>query len=335
MIISYFAAAILWAAPVAVAQEAQIPWISSSSVLPTYISLAPNINDFGRFADGGSDANWFIGFNNAWIVKLPPAPAGEYSKSFIGAKIGRAKTRPNANKPWLREIIAGKVYIGISPTASFSSEQSYFLAQTSDIPLEPDAQAYVDGTGASDWFWAEVPLGSVNFSGPNYMIVWSPTKYFLKASSSPILAAAAIEDALLSKETRAWNNHSISGVPPRSTLGALETPINNISPALAIKLIPPVVDELGVTELTVRSAGKKFVVEFSAGGENLAEAWVEASKDQLDWERVSKIRRSPPFIFTLGADRFPAPGEYLRGVARDITGNTGNSEAYAIPYPPR
>ncbi|MFA4987843.1 MAG: hypothetical protein WC712_14795, partial [Candidatus Brocadiia bacterium] len=44
---------------------------SEPSVSPVIISLAGNINDFGRFADGGSDSNWYVGFDNAWIVRLP------------------------------------------------------------------------------------------------------------------------------------------------------------------------------------------------------------------------------------------------------------------------
>lgn len=309
--------------------------ISSNSVLPTYIALAPNIHDFSRFADGGPDANWYIGFNNAWIIKLPAAPMGEYTKAFIGAKIGRAKTRPNPNKPWVREIIDGKVYIGLSPKPAFTSEQSYFLAETLDIPLEPDPQSFVDGIGASQWFWTEVPVNSINFSGPNYLAVWSPTSFFLKASSAPILAAATIEDSLRAHEPRAWNNRSISGVPPRVASSALETPINTISPALAIKLIPQGTDEVGVTELNVRSAGKKTVVEFSVGGENITEAWVEGSKDQLDWERISPFCRQPPFALTIGPEKFPAPGGFVRAAARDNSGNVGRSEAYAVPFPPR
>src|SRR3989339_2218179 len=74
--------------------------VSTSTILPTYIALQQNINDFGRFADGGDDANWYIGYNNAWIVKLPPAPMGDFGRAYIGAKIGRAKTRPSPRKSW-------------------------------------------------------------------------------------------------------------------------------------------------------------------------------------------------------------------------------------------
>lgn len=304
--------------------------ISTNPFLPAYVSLAPNINDFTRFADGGPDANWYIGYNNAWIVKLPAAPAGEFSRSYVGAKIGRAKTKPSENRPWVRDVIQGKIYIAISPTPAFKTPQSFFLAAASDIPLEADAQASVSGVGASEWFWTEVPLNLVNFTGPNYLIVWSATQYFMSASSAPILAAASIE--VPGRETSAWNNRSISGVPPRKGSAALQTPINNISPAMAIKLIPPVTSEVAVTDIAARKYGSKYVVEFSAGGENISEAWVESSQDQLDWERVSRILRKAPFIFTVPASQFPQAAGYVRGVARDICGNSGHSMPLPLPY---
>ena len=97
------------------------PVLSTSAIVPTIISLSPNLHDYERFANGGPDANWYVGFNNAWIVKLPPAPRGNFERAFIGAKIGRAKTRPAPDKPWLRETIAGKIYMGVSQTPSWTS----------------------------------------------------------------------------------------------------------------------------------------------------------------------------------------------------------------------
>lgn len=312
------------------AQEPPAAFLSTSPYLPTHLALSANINDFSRFADGGSDANWYIGYNNAWIVKLPPAPLGEFSRAFIGAKIGRAKTSPNPDKPWLRDRIDGKVYVGLSQTPAFSAEQSYFLAEAADIPLEPDPQTHVEGIGSSEWFWVEIPMAAVSFTRPNYLIVWSPTKNFLKAGTSPILAAA--DEDLPGREARAWNNRSISGVPPRIASSALETPLNNINPALAIRLVPPNQDEVSASEFSMERRGRKAVIRFSTGGENLAEAWVEASRDQLDWERVGRVLRRPPFIFTLGPGQIPQPGWFLRGAARDLSGNTGFSAPHMLPY---
>ncbi len=332
MIISYIA---VLAASLAGAADGLPAALSTSTIVPTIVTLAPGLHDYSRFADGGSDANWYVGFNNAWIVKLPPAPAGDFARAFIGAKLGRAKTRPVPDKPWLREIIPGKVYAGISATPAWTSEQSFFLAETRDIPAEADPQARVDGVGAGEWFWAEVPLTQVSFTAPNYLIVWSPTNYFTKASSAPILGAVDLEEG--GGETRAWLNRSIQGVPPRARGASLETPLNTLGPAIAIKLVPPGPDEpaVSVADLTVAHAGKHVLVRFSAAGEDVAEAWVEASRDQLEWQRVSRFIRKPPYSFTLPADKTPLPGTFLRGAARDISGAVGTSEGYMIPYAPR
>ena len=332
MIISHIALA---AAIISGAADGLPATLSTSTIVPTIVTLAPSLHEYGRFADGGPDANWYVGFNNAWIIKLPPAPAGEFAHAFIGAKLGRAKTRPMPDKPWLREVIPGKVYAGISASPAWTSEQSFFLAETRDIPAEADPQARVDGVGAGEWFWAEVPLTHINFNAPNYLIVWSPTNYFTKASSAPILAATDLEET--GGETRAWLNRSIQGVPPRSRGASLETPLNTLAPAIAIKLVPPGPDEaaVSVADLTVAHAGKHVIVRFSAAGEDVSEAWVEASRDQLEWQRVSRFVRKPPYMFSLAIDKTPLPGTFLRGVARDISGAVGTSDGFMIPYAPR
>jgi hypothetical protein len=332
MIISYLFIFIAFAASAA---DGLAPVLSTSSIVPTIVSLAPNIHDYSRFADGGPDANWYVGFNNAWIVKLPAAPIGDFVRAFIGAKLGRAKTRPVPDKPWLRETIPGKVYVGISPSPAWTSEQSFFLAETRDIPAEADPQARVDGVGAGEWFWAEVPLAQVSFSAPNYLIVWSPTNYFTRASSAPILAATDLDEP--DGETRAWLNRSIQGVPPRSSGASLETPLNTLAPAIAIKLVPPAPDEpaVSIADLSLARSGKRTLVRFSVAGEDVAEAWVESSRDQLEWQRVSRIQRKPPYLFSLPPEKTPAPGSFLRGAARDISGALGVSDGYMIPYAPR
>jgi len=256
---------------------------------------------------------------------------GEFGRAFIGAKIGRAKAKPNPKKPWLREVIDGKIYMAISQTPSFTAQQSFFLAETKDMPMEPQPDTYIEGVGAGEWFWAEVPLSLISFSRPNYLIIYSPTEAFVKTSISPVLAAATAEDSG-ARDVRAWNNHSITGVPPRSQDGALETPINSISPALAIKLAPPSTSEISVSEFLYERLGKKCLARFSAWGENISLAWVEHSRDGLDWQRVTRFRREQPFDFTLPQDKCPQPGEYLRGAARDVLGTTATSEPFQVSY---
>ena len=337
MIFFNFAVAVLCAVVPARALPADglPPALSTSVVVPTYVTLASTVHEYTRFADGGPDANWYIGFNNAWIVKLPAAPEGSFQRAFIGAKIGRAKTRPNADKPWIRETLPGKVYIGLSQTPAWTSEQSFFLAETSDIPAEADPQEHVDGIGAAEWFWAEVPLSMVSFTAANYLIVWSPTNYFVSGSSAPILAAAD-PDVAGARDVHAWNNRSILGVPPRSAALSLETPIANIYPALAIKLVAPAPEEPAITvnDLTLGRSGRRALIRFSAAGEDVTDAWVESSRDQLDWARATKYQRRPPYVFALPLDRSVAPGMYVRGAARDVSGAIGYSDPVMIPYAP-
>jgi hypothetical protein len=221
--------------------------------------------------------------------------------------------------------------MAISQTPSFTAQQSFFLTETEDMPLEPQPDAHIEGVGAGEWFWAEVPLALVSSSRPNYLIIYSPTEAFVKTSSSPVLAAAPVEDPG-ARETRAWNNHSITGVPPRNQDGALETPINSISPALAIKLTPPSTSEISVSEFIYERLGKKCLVRFSAWGENIDQAWVEHSHDGLDWERITRLQRKQPFDFTLPQDKCPQPGEYLRGAVRDVLGTVAASDSFRAPY---
>jgi hypothetical protein len=112
--------------------------------------------------------------------------------------------------------------------------------------------------------------------------------------------------------------------------------INNIAPAIAIKLVPPAPDEpaVNVAEFAAWRAGSKVVARFSAAGEDIAEGWIEASRDQLDWTRISKLVRKPPYMFSIPAAKAPAGGTFLRGAARDISGQTGYSESYMVPYAP-
>lgn len=301
--------------------------------MPLHVSSIDNINNFGRFADGGPDENWYIGFNNAWIVQLPPAPIGEYSRAFIGAKIGRAKTRVKpGGRHWEREAVPGKVYVAISPTPTFSAERSFFLAETSDIPLEDDARVYTPGTGHSEWFWTEIPAGMVSFSGPNYLIVWSPTRYFVGASSAPILAALEDRSGGSDEEPHAWNNRSLGGVAPRRANGTLETPINHLKPALALKLVPPNDATVAVHECSAKRVGATLVFRYSVEGEGVESSWLEKSSDQLDWERFSRFQRKPPFQLTIPPGALPPRGAYVRAVARDQLHNEGSCDGQWVGY---
>ncbi|MDE2313837.1 MAG: hypothetical protein KGL04_06660 [Elusimicrobia bacterium] len=308
------------------------PAVSTDAVLPTYIALEPDIRRFGKFASGGPDSNWYVGFNNAWIVKLPTAPAGQFVRAFIGAELGRAKTQPDPEAPWRRDAVDGQIYMAISPAPAFSPEQSYFLAQTEDLPREPDPQTNVAGVGAARWFWAEVPLSQVNASGPNYLIIWSPSPSLSAAANSPILAASDQASSFCDPAGCAWNNNSIQGAPPRQPEGSLQTPLSNLMPALAVKLVPAEGKRaVVVSDLRVASQESGVIVEFSVSGADVSRAWIEESPDGLDWQRVGTFLETPPYIVTLGARAAPKSGQFLRAAAEDISGDRGHSAAYAAP----
>ena len=314
-------------APAAAAARTTTKTVGDSAALPTVLSLSESLHDFGRFADGGSDSNWYVGFNNAWVVKLPPAPEGRWARVYIGAKLGRAKTLPRKDKPWEHRVLPGKIYIGVSQRPAFSSEQSFFLVDTADIPVEPHESQYLPGVGESQWFWAEVSRTLVSSERPNYLIVWSPNREFRSADSSPILAAA---DSSRGGEPHAWNNHTIQGVPPRQEDGALPVPLT-LKPALAIKLVPPSSGRVSVSAFSADAGPEGVLARFAADGRDIELGWVESSQDQLEWSRVSPYRRSPPFVFRLSAEALAGKGSWLRGRARDGWGNEGSSAPLFVP----
>ncbi|PCI37576.1 MAG: hypothetical protein COB53_06255 [Elusimicrobia bacterium] len=295
--------------------------------LPSYLSLSDDLSHFGRFADGGSDSNWYIGFNNAWIVRLPPRPAGEFSRAYIGAKIGRAKTRPKKKRPWERTVISGKVYMAVSQRPAFSSDQSFFLAETADIPLETHASIYMRGAGKSEWFWAEVPLKLISRDRNNYLIIWSPTREFRDSQRSPILAAAKSQST--NEDVSAWNNHAILGVPPRSENSALQTPIN-LKPALAIKLVPVNEESVTITAFETLSQESELISRFSVVGRDIENVWLEMAPDELEWTRVSSYIRHSPYALQIPRSIIPSKGAYLRAVARDAYGNEGQSASVYV-----
>ncbi|OGS05359.1 MAG: hypothetical protein A3G41_06695 [Elusimicrobia bacterium RIFCSPLOWO2_12_FULL_59_9] len=294
-------------------------------IQPFFHALQSNPNNFGVFADGGWDGNWYIGFDACWIVRLPPVPKSDYVNAYVGAKLGRSKTRPHPSKRGQKEIIPGKIYMAISSTPAFTTSQSFFLADTKDIPQEADTQLPVLGAGHAEWFWAEVPMKLVNFNGPNFLAIWSPTENFLSVSSAPILAAAVGGTG-----SQAWINRAIHGSAPRHAETSLETPITYFQPALAMKLTPRNTGLVYIRGFAV-DPQKDFVrASFSALGEDLSMAWLEAvptaDGERPEWKRISPYLRHPPYIFDVPNDALPNAHFSFRGAAQDILGNTGYSQ---------
>lgn len=295
--------------------------------VPVYVSLIPDLNQYYLYADGGWDGSWYVGYNSCWIVKLPPAPPGNYAKAFIGAKLGRAKTTSIAGKPWERIPCPGKIYMGLSQFPSFSSKRTYFLIEGGDIPLEPVPNDNIKGVGSSQWFWAEVPLKHISMDNPNFLAIWSSSEYFLSNSSSPILAGAESPRRM----ENVWLNRSIMGVPPRDVSEALETPVYYLQPAMVIKLIPQNEYKVLIRGFMARIDSRNIILSFSAIGQDVRAGWIELSHDKFYWQRISKVITRPPYSFTLKKDNLPDDVYYFRAAAVDTLENSAYSRIITIP----
>ena len=296
-----------------------------TSFIPEYVSPVRDMSKFYLYANGGFHADWYVGSNNAWIIKLPPVITDDYSKAFIGAKIGRAKIKSYPNS-WNKKIIPGKIYMGISKTPSFTTENMYFLIASEDLPLEPLPGDYLKGINSARWFWAEIPLSAVSADEPNYLAIWSSSRYFTASSSSPIIAAALSDD----KSENVWLNRSIRGNPP---FGAktLEMPISGVKPALTIKLIPENPYRVIIKGFRAEIGREEMIVSFAAIGEDINNAWLELSYDKFDWQRVTKFMFDPPYYHTFKNGELSEDMFYLRAAGIDALGNTGYSGEIIIP----
>lgn len=293
--------------------------------LPVYMAELANLNDYSLFANSGWDGNWYIGFNVCWMEEFPAPPAGNYIRAFIGAKMGRMKTRAVAGKPvWEKEAIPGTVYISLNSTPSWKQANSYFLADTLDIPLEGDPENALEGAGEARWFWTEVPVKSIKYDGASYVALWSPTEYFVSTASSPILAGG-----WGSNKTNSWMNNDVRGYPPLDPSAARKTAISAFEPAIAMKLVLEgsqqdiIVNINQVAEGRAKTPNKAFIA--SVTGEEIEKAWLEVSGEDNKWLKHGRYVYMPPYIFTLKPGLL-APGKMkVRVTAVDIWGNSGSS----------
>ena len=293
--------------------------------MPVYVAELSNINDYNIFANSGWDGSWYAGYNVCWMEELGQIPKWEYSKAFIGVKLGRMKTRPVPGKAvWEKEPIPGDIYVALSTTSSWKSDQKYFLASTKDIPLEGDNENALEGVGEARWFWAEVPVENINLEGSNYIALWSPTEYFVSTASSPVLAGGWGSNYL-----NTWMNNDIRGYPPLKAANALKTGITVFEPAIALKLVPKGCEqEIRVAIADVKDGRKKTANKtFIAAvlGNEIECAWLELSTDGKSWQRITRYEYSAPYMITIKPETLPTGSLKIRCAARDIWGNAGYS----------
>jgi len=324
----YFLAAALLAATApagAQAPDGGKPAFSAKSPVPAYFAPERNLNRYYLYADGGFHADWYVGYNNCWVIKLPPVPTGGYAKAFIGAKLGRAKIKSWPNS-WDTDPIPGKIYMALNQAPTFNSDHTYFLADAADLPREPLPNDSLDGVDSSRWVWAEVPLSRVSAEKDNYLALWASSRYFLSASSSPILAAAMSQGG----EEDVWLNRSIKGNAP-SGEGVLETPISGIKPAMAVKLVPLNQYKVLIKGFSAELSDEEIGVSFTAIGEDIRAAWLEISYDKFDWQRVTRYFFRARYFWTFGPGAISKDMFYLRAAAVDGLGNIGYSSEITVP----
>ena len=304
------------------------PAFSAKSPVPAYFSPEKNLGRHYLYADGGFHADWYVGYNNCWIIKLPPVPTGGFAKAFIGAKLGRAKIM-SWPASWDPTPIPGKIYMALNQAPTFNSDHTYFLVDAADLPREPLPNDSLDGVDSARWVWSEVPLSRVSSEKDNYLALWSSSRYFTSASSSPIIAASMsggeVEDV--------WLNRSIKGNSP-SGEGVLETPISGIKPAMAVKLVPLNEYKVYIKGFAAELSQDEINISFTAIGEDIRAAWLEVSYDKFDWQRVTRYFFKAPYFWTFGREAISKDMFYLRAVALDNLENVGYSNAITVPAVP-
>jgi hypothetical protein len=294
----------------------------------------PNINDFVLFANGGWDGNWYVGYNNCWVSKLPPPPPGNYARAFLGARLGRMKTEPIPGRPsWERRPIPGEVDIAVSHEPLWPQSRRFLLADTRDIPLEGDAENAVEGVGEGRWFWVEVPLKYVSLESDNYVTLFSPSEKLSDAKHSPILAAGWGR----SSEANTWLNSTVQGEPPFQREDALKTGVSYFEPAIAIRLVAADAGSVSVTLNDPPASDTvledRLVLSASVQGTDVELAWVEFSTDTRAWHRAGRALVGAPYDFTVKREQL-IPGEvYLRAAARDSRMNLGHSDTVSVRVP--
>ncbi|MEW5950369.1 MAG: hypothetical protein AB1637_00585 [Elusimicrobiota bacterium] len=287
-----------------------------------YVSQIKDLSSYFMYADGGFHADWYVGYNNCWIVKLPPIKKEDVEKAYIGAKLGRAKTE----KDFLP--IEGKIYIAVSDKPSFTSDSGYFLASGEDIPKEPLENESLPGVGQAKWFWASVPLSKINSDKDNYIAIWSQSDNFISSKTSPIIAAGYKE----SEGEDVWLNRSVKGIPP-SGPGATETAIFGIKPAVAVKLIPKNEYKVIIKNFSAEIYDSEILINFSVIGADIQKAWIELSYDKFEWQKISGNIYSSPYFISLKKEDLPQDLFYLRVAAKDNYENIGYSKEIKIPPP--
>lgn len=311
-------------APPAPPPEPPAPVAPSPTDPPFLLSARASLADYRFFANGGFDAGWNVGYHTCWVIKLPPAPGAFWTRAFVGAKLGAAKTTALPGRPgWDQEPVTGEIHVAVAPQPSWPVNRRRLLARAEDLPLAGHPTYPLDGVGEARWVWTEIPVTEVSMSSPNYVVLFSPDERLKGAGRSPVLAGAASDN-----RPNAWLNTQVSGQPPLISSEATRTPVGVREPAVAIKLV---MDRSEAPAVTLRrppdrlAANGSLTLDAAVNGVDVESAWVEVSLDGRAWRRVGRPVHGAPYVFTLTRDQLPKGPFQARVAAKDQWESVGAS----------
>ncbi len=336
---------------------------ASEDRYPVVIAEVENLNDFALFATSGWDGNWYVGYNHAWVTKLPGAPEGNYVKAYLGAKLGRAK---NVIRRQLE--LAKNHFERLKNLPEEKREESAKQLQYESFQeiskkikeLEKKVSSphlgkiYIGISSSPGWdkknSFVLVSEEDIPMEGdpeealeevgearwfwveiPLGLVRYDKENYVAIWSPDENLNSAQVSPILASawgsKEVNTWLDQESKGKPPSS----LSRSVTIFEPALAIKLVPANEKRVSV-EITNIGDGEeieeKRTVTASVSGGDIVKAWLEVSheksaKQAKKWVRTGRPAFRAPYSITVDPTNLEEGTYHLRVGAEDFWGNVG------------
>ncbi|MDH5661556.1 MAG: hypothetical protein OEY92_01030 [Elusimicrobiota bacterium] len=343
---------------------------ASENRYPVVIAEVENLNDFALFATSGWDGNWYVGYNHAWVTKLPRAPEGNYVKAYLGAKLGRAKNvirkqleRAKNHFQRLENLPEEKREASAKQLKyeSFQEISKKIKELEKRLSSPHSGKIYIGINSSTRWdkkhsFFLiseeDIPLegdpeealeevGEARWFWveiPPGLVSFDEENYVAIWSPDENLNSAQVSPILASawgsKEVNTWLDQEAKGKPPSS----LSRSVTIFEPALAIKLVPPNEKRVSVEILDIgdgEEIKEKRVITASVSGEDIVRAWLEVSRDESTkqakkWAKTGKLAFGAPYSITLDAAKLGESIYYLRMGAEDFWGNVGYSRSIKI-----
>jgi len=342
----------------------------SPNQYPVIIAEVDNLNDFGLFATSGWDGNWYIGYNHAWVTRLPKAPKGSYVKAYLGAKMGRAKNIMRRQLERARNHLERLKNLPEEQRDLSAKEGGYesFMEISERIDeLEKklssphSGKIYIGINSSPNWdeshsFFLvseeDIPLegdpeealegvGEAKWfwvEVPLSLISFDKENYVAIWSPDENLNSAQVSPILASawgsSRVNTWLDENSEGKPPSS----LSRSVTIFEPALAIKLVPPNEKRVSVEIIDIgdgEEIREKRVVSASVSGGDIVKAWLEISRDKSssgvqEWVRTGRFAFGAPYSITIDPEKLEDGIHYLRVGAEDFWSNVGYSRPIKV-----